>query len=342
MSLKPTLILSLLLLTLTFTTSQSQDTPTFTSTDIPDSVNVVLFSESLKVAKATINMKGLISSLRTLVKSGTDLERYDIGQRGVLLTNVEFKTTDETSKLIFENIDASNWIIPYRFIRSSLDCSNDAFLGLSCTTYFKRGSKTEDFGTTLAFTFGIQAGLSEVMVRNVETVIELLTKAHKEMLSDKIKATDEAAKEFTYYNKLYSDAVDKRDFAAQIPELNRQLAAKNSELLNKENVFKNSKIDFETEQAAFDATRARLAVLTNEINSLTQRKTSLETEQATRNSAKRSFEERQALANDKKLDITEAIQVMLSAVDPNILNGLNCFNGNDFNNECLNALNRIN
>lgn len=55
-------------------------------------------------------------------------------------------------------------------------------------TDFKRGAKEDDYSTKVAFTFGYcQKDMDDIQFRNIEAVIELLTKAHKEMLAEKIR-----------------------------------------------------------------------------------------------------------------------------------------------------------
>lgn len=306
-----------------------------------DTVQVFLFANGIKVAKGIIELKQMIDSISTLSKLGTDLDQYAIAHRGVFLTNVVVYSKQDAD-IIIQKVTEKISIIPYRYIKTDLDCSSDPFLGYSCLTFFKKGSKTEDYGVNLAFTFGYcQEGMDITQVKNIETTIELLTTSNKAMLAEKIKSADDAAQQYVYYNKLYDDAVSKRDFASQIPGLQKQLDDKNVECGNLQKTYTAAQSNYENELQTYNDNKAQITTLTNDINSLTAKKSALETEQISRNNSKVTFETRTQHAKELAEDISAAFQLLVKTIDPQMFNGNECFDGEKISQDCLDILNQL-
>lgn len=306
-----------------------------------DYMETQFFASSLKFASGRISIKEMGLSIPKLADLGTDLEQYDKAHRGILIENVIIKDQNTASNILTKISDTS-YMIPFRYLRGQLDCIADTFLGYQCTTFFKKGADASDYSSNITFSFGCcQSGLDFEQVRNYETVVELLTMSHKNMLLSKIDDADQAAQKYDYYNKLYDDAVSKKNFALQVPEMKNKLSAKNNECDQKEKEYDDSKASYDAEKAKFDSNLDKIGQLNNQIATFTAQKAALENEQIQRRNTAKSFEDRQAEAQSLRAEIQRGINILLNDVDPNIFNGVNCVSDTGINQACIDILNRI-
>lgn len=304
-------------------------------------VDTQFFAGDVKFASGKIDLKNMADSIKTLADIGSDLDKYDIPHRGVVLNNVVIKNADISSNILLK-VNESSYIIPYRYLRSNLDCIADPFLGYACTTFFKRGADATDYSSNLTFSFGsCQTGLDFEQVRNVETVVELLTTSHKNMLASKIQAADEAAQQYDYYNQLYDDAVSKKNFAEEIPQMKLKLTAKNNECDQKEAEFNQAKSAYDNEKNKFESNLDRIGQLNNQISTFTAQKAALENEQIQKKNSAKTYEDRVAEASALKAEIQRGINVILADIDPNFFNQINCVTDSGINQACIDILNRI-
>jgi hypothetical protein len=306
-----------------------------------DVIDTQFFAGEVKFASGKIALKQMADSIKLLADIGSDLDKYDIPHRGVIVTNVDIKNQEVASNILLK-VNDSTFIIPYRYLRSNLDCIADPFLGYACSSFFKKGADSSDYTTNITFSFGAcQAGLDFEQVRNIETVVELLTTSHKNMLASKIQAADEAAQQYDYYNKLYDDAVSKKNFAEQIPEMKTKLQSKNSECDQKEAEYNQAKANYDAEKAKFESNLDKIGQLNNQISTFTAQKAALENEQIQKKNSAKTYEDRVAEAQSLRAEIQRGINVIINDVDPNFFNGVNCVTDAGINQFCIDLLNKV-
>ena len=306
-------------------------------------ITTQIFSGDNKIATCDIQIKRLSDSIRNLADLGTDLDTYVLEHRGIICQNLVPSNSLEVPQ-IFLRIDDSTNIIPYRFLRSSLDCIEDPFLGYACNAFFKKGPSEDDFNTILSFSFGnCQKGVDLEQVRNFETIMEVLITSHKNTLEYKIRNADSCAGKYEYYQNLYDSTINAKDLNTQIPALKKKLDEKNAECANKERELNDARAAYDNEKAKFDANTEKITALNNNISSLTAQKQAYEVEQVQRMNAARTFETRQAEVNAQRESLCRLVNTIVTDIDPNFFEGRTCCNNdNGFDDFCIQKLNSFN
>lgn len=309
-----------------------------------EEVDILIFSNNKKIAKASLQLSTIIESTTTLSDIGSDIDSYEVAHRGIVLRDVNIFDETIASK-VFNNATNSTTIIPYRFLRSDITCNKDNFLGYSCSAFFKSGPADTDFSTTLYFTFGFcNSKFNSSQMRNFESSVELLIKNHKQVLAEKIRQSQVSAQEYSSYSKLYEDAVSKKNFASQIPEVQEQYDAKTKECEGIKTTYDTATSEYEKKKAVYDENLVQINNYNNEINTLTSNKKSLESAQIARATDTSSYEDKEKNAEEIKKQIIELMGIIKSYIDPNFFSSVNndCFDSNkNFKTECTTLLNRI-
>jgi hypothetical protein len=263
---------------------------------------------------------------------------YSPALRGILFEN--FAIIDESVKNILVSITDTRSIIPYRYLKTDFQCTTDPFLGHSCVTFFKKGNNEGDFQCQIAFTFGYcNEGLNENVLKSIESSVEILVQAHKDLLATTLRKVQESAEGFAYFNKLYDDAVNKLDKTAEIATLQIKADSKESECTDLQKQYDTVKATYENESATFDENKSKINELESEIQSLSFKKQALETEQIDRNDDKTTHEQRVKNMETYDKNIDAALQLILKSVDPNFFDGVDCFKNGAFDSNCTKKLN---
>lgn len=304
-----------------------------------EELETTIFSNGKKVGKGLLQLKSMKDSIASLAQAGTDLDKYSISHRGVVFKN--FVSLDEESANFMLRINDEFTICPYRYLRTDFECVSDTFLGFSCGTVCKKGKNDDDFLSEIHFTFGYCCtGLEESQLMAVESTVELLINAHKEILSEKIRKAEDAITNFQQYNELHTQSVNNQNEASKIPELEAKYSEKQAECDIREKDFETAKADYENEQAIVNKNKDEINVLNSEVRSLSARKQALEQEQIQVRSQTLSHESRVNRMKEFEEDIEAAFQVVRQTIDPNFFDGRNCFVNGNVDQFCLDRLNR--
>ena len=309
--------------------------------------------KSVKVAKnCKINIKETLRSLKTLDNDvERDLEVHILYHKGIVLNDCEI-LNKEKADLILQRWDENTHIIQYRYLSSSFDAEYDDFMGHNISVLFKTGPDANSYGCGLSLTFGRcefcnreeDKGLEPMNTptnNSLSDVFEILCKSHKALLEAKINAAETAAKEYATYNALYKEAISKKSFAEQIPELESKISEKKAECSNHEKNLQTARAALDGERQNHSKNSDEINKCSNEINSLNSQRQALEQEQVNRRNAATGHAAREKELNDAKATIQNVINVIKEII-PHIFEGINCFNAEgELTQQCIDIVNRI-
>jgi hypothetical protein len=312
-----------------------------------ESAKAYIFSNGIKVGKGIIDIKQMSGSITRIKPMGTDLEEYEAAHRGIIIRNIEI-INEEVNKIVVKQdgkADEQLYIIPYRFLSQKFECEEDSFFGFYCTGLFRIGSEDDDFKSELALTFGhCAAGMNRQELNSLQSIIQLLTTAHKEILTDKVISTQKAAEEYNYYSDLFESFSTKnehKDSTEVISELDKKIDVKNVECEALKKEYDTSKKEYENHENIVFEDKEKLGVLNSELEQLQDKKAAYEKTQIDRRNASKSSLDRQKKADELKQVIIQALHSIKNNVDPDFFDR-DCLNEKgDFDPVCLERLNKI-
>ena len=341
-----------LLLVCTFIISQEND---IVNEDAITKTRVVIVAneagKSVKVAKnCRINIKETLRSLKTLDNDvEKDLEVHILYHKGIVLNKCEI-LNKEKADLIFLRIDEDTHIIQYRFLSSVFSPEEDSFLGHSISVLFKTGQDNSSFGCELSLTFGncnfcskadenVLEPMNSSTNSSLASVFKVLTKANKALLEAKLNAAEAAAKQYSTYNTLYKEAISKKSFAEQIPELEAKISAKKAECTNYDKNLQSDRSNLDNQRQIYAQNADVITKCDNDIVSFNAQRKQLETEQVNRRNAATGHAATEKDFNAAKSNIQNIVK-MVSDLVPGIFDGINCFNADgEITQQCIDIIN---
>jgi len=312
-----------------------------------ESAKAYVFSNGIKVGKGIIDIKQMSESIARIKPMGTDLLEYETAHRGIIIKNIEI-INEEVNEIVVKQDGKENeqiYIIPYRFLSQKFECEEDSFFGYYCTGLFRTGSEDEDFKSDIALTFGHCApGMNRQELNSLQSIIEILTTAHKEILSNKVVSTQKAAEEYNYYSDLFESFSTKnehKESSEVISELDKKIDAKNVECESLKKEYEAAKKDYENHENVVLENKEKLGILNSELEQLLDKKAAYEKTQIDRRNASKNAVDRQKKADELKQVIIDALNSIKNNVDPSFF-GRDCLNEKgEFDPVCLDRLNKI-
>lgn len=294
---------------------------------------------SKKFANCDLSYGLMSKSIGEIQSVGTDIDKYELAHRGIVLKDCKIKIRDIAEKII-QRLDAngSDYIIPYRYIRSNFEYEGDKFLGHALTSYYKSGEDISDFGCDIALCFGncksacgrggdfgTRYRVDETLVKNVRSAILVLADEHKRFLLDIISRATEAAQHYDTYNTLYHATLSETNFAKQADKLQAELDEKKIECERLESAFDSASNACDSQQEELNANNAEIIRLQGLLTELNAERDALEDEQINLTNLNRDNESRHK-SQEECSEVIIAACKSLELIDPMIFDGEDCCN----------------